>query len=284
MFALLGVFEMRRSVATAISMVLFAGTALGQVRFENNIGKQAAEPSRESRKTVVPDAESQEKANQLMGEIYKDKLKAATSAVVQKRLARELMSTALEMTNDAPSCYVLLREAGSLAFKARDYQLSLEVIDALDGHFDVDALGLRIKIMAAEDANTETSCEDRCYLGFQLMAEAVAKGRLDVAIQMGELAQKAADQSQNKLLIKYVGDCKARLEQSLQERKTETDLLARLRTLPADPEANLALGKLYCFDRGNWEKGISMLALGSDSALRELAQRELERPSTALDW
>ena len=38
--------------------------------------------------------------------------------------------------------------------------------------------------------------------GLQLMAEAAAKGRLDLAIQMGELTQKAAEQSRDPVLIK----------------------------------------------------------------------------------
>ena len=278
MFAPLDLFKLRFRVVATILVVSFPGTALGQRQVGNVAGRPADASSREFRKTAMPDAESQEKANQLLREIYKNKFDEAVSAVAQKRLARELLGKALEMTNDPPSCYVLLREAGRLAFKARDYELSLEVIDALDTHFDVDALNMRIKIMAAENANTETACEDRCILGVQLMAEAAAKGRLDVAIQMGELSQRAAEQSHNTVLIKRVGDYKARLERSLQEKKAESDLLARLNTSPADPEANLALGKLYCLDRGDWDKGIPMLALGNNAELRRLAEKEHEKP------
>ena len=233
---------------------------------------------RESKKAAVPDAESREKANQLLREIYKDKFQGASSVEAQKRLARELLGKASEMTNDLASCYVLLREAGSLSFKARDYDLSLEIIDALDERFEVDSLSMRIRIMAAEDANTETPCQDRCVLGFQLMAEAAAKDRLDVAIQMGALSQRAAVQSQNTLLVKCVEDYKTHLERSLEEKKAESDLLARLNASPADPEVNLALGKRYCFDRGDWDQGVPMLALGSNAELCRLAKLELEKP------
>ena len=282
MFARLGTFEVRRSITTAILIVLLSGTALGRGRPGNTAGGPATDSSHKLNKAAVPDAKSQEKANKLLREIYKDKFEGATSAEARKRLARELLNKASEMTDDPPSCYVLLREAGSLAFKSRDYELSLDVINALDKHFDVDALSLRIKIMAAEEANTETTCGDRCMLGFQLMAEAVAKGRLEVAIQMGELAQKAAEQSHDPVLIKCVGDYKARLEKSLHEKKTETDLLTRLETAPADPEANLALGKLYCFEREDWDKGIPMLALGNNPELKRLAEKERQKPSDSV--
>ncbi|MEI8376870.1 MAG: hypothetical protein WCJ35_28990, partial [Planctomycetota bacterium] len=279
MFTMSGMSKIRSSVGCAILLSLCTGTAIGQVRFENASGRATAVSSGQLKKTAVPDAESQEKADKLMREIYKEKFDDATSAKAQVRLARELLGKALEMANDPPSCYVLLREAGRLAFnKARDYGLSLEVIDALDEHFDVDAFSLRIKVMKAEDANAETPFVDRCALGIQLMAEAAAKGRLDLSVQMGELTKKAAEESHDALLIAYVEDHKARLVKSSQDQKAEKDLLARANSSPADPEANLALGKLYCFDRRDWIKGLPMLALGSDVALKHLAEKELEKP------
>ena len=41
---------------------------------------------------------------------------------------------------------------------------------------------------------------------------------------------------------------------------------------PGDPTANLAAGRYYCFVKGDWEMGIPMLALGSETALKELAE------------
>jgi formylglycine-generating enzyme required for sulfatase activity len=52
---------------------------------------------------------------------------------------------------------------------------------------------------------------------------------------------------------------------------------AKLEEQPTDPEANLAVGRYLCLSKGDWEKGIPMLALGSDPALKALAVRELEK-------
>ena len=49
----------------------------------------------------------------------------------------------------------------------------------------------------------------------------------------------------------------------------------RLAKEPDDPVANLAMGKLLAFEKGEWEKGISNLARGSDKPLAELAQKEI---------
>ena len=195
----------------------------------------------------------------------------------QKWVARLLLRKASDLTNDPRSGKILLNEAGRLAFKARDYDLSLEAIDALEKQLGKDVLSLRIAIMAAEDKDPETPWEDRYSLGVQLMAEAAAKERLDVLVQMGQLTQKAAEQSGPSLigmpsLVKYFGRYRSSLEKALQAKIV-------LKNNPADPEANLVLGKLYCFERRDWEKGIPLLALGGDVRLKQLAEKEKQDPT-----
>ncbi len=47
-----------------------------------------------------------------------------------------------------------------------------------------------------------------------------------------------------------------------------------------DPGANLTAGKYTCFSKGDWKKGLSMLAVGGDPLLRALAERDLKGPAT----
>jgi hypothetical protein len=51
--------------------------------------------------------------------------------------------------------------------------------------------------------------------------------------------------------------------------------LAKLKTSPDDPAANLFVGSYYCFTRAEWEKGLPLLAKGSDAALKKLAAEDL---------
>jgi hypothetical protein len=51
--------------------------------------------------------------------------------------------------------------------------------------------------------------------------------------------------------------------------------IEKLRTSPADPGANLAVGRYLCIELGAWERGLPLLALGSDPKLSALAKREL---------
>ena len=49
------------------------------------------------------------------------------------------------------------------------------------------------------------------------------------------------------------------------------------------PLANLTVGKYYCFQIGDWEKGLPMLALGQDETLKALAAQEIAGVTKADD-
>jgi len=52
---------------------------------------------------------------------------------------------------------------------------------------------------------------------------------------------------------------------------------------PDDPEANFTAGKYLCLVKGDWDKGLPLLAKGSDAKLKELAQKELAGPKDAAE-
>jgi len=60
-------------------------------------------------------------------------------------------------------------------------------------------------------------------------------------------------------------------------------LVEKLKTAPDDPAANLAVGSYTCFNKGDWEHGLPMLAKGSDANLKKLAILEITRPTTPDD-
>ena len=50
---------------------------------------------------------------------------------------------------------------------------------------------------------------------------------------------------------------------------------------PTEPAANLAAGCYLCFVKGNWNRGVAMLALGSDEPLKAVALMELRGAASA---
>jgi hypothetical protein len=55
-----------------------------------------------------------------------------------------------------------------------------------------------------------------------------------------------------------------------------------LKDKPDDPKANLVAGRIYC-SRGDWDKGLPMLAKGSDDVLKAMAAADLKRPTIFVD-
>jgi hypothetical protein len=50
---------------------------------------------------------------------------------------------------------------------------------------------------------------------------------------------------------------------------------------PTEPAANLAAGRYLCFVKGDWDRGVPMLALGSDAKLKDVAVKDLRGANSA---
>src|SRR5260370_42707753 len=48
-----------------------------------------------------------------------------------------------------------------------------------------------------------------------------------------------------------------------------------------DPDANLVAGKFYALAKADWDRGLSLLKLGSDAKLKAIAGRDLAGPREA---
>jgi hypothetical protein len=58
---------------------------------------------------------------------------------------------------------------------------------------------------------------------------------------------------------------------------------AALARNPKDPAANLAVGKYYCFEKGDWTRGRPMLLRGKDPDLKQLVEQDMEEPAGAAE-
>ena len=60
--------------------------------------------------------------------------------------------------------------------------------------------------------------------------------------------------------------------------------MAELKSNPTNPEANFKVGRFLCVEKGDWQRGIPLLALGSQAAWRAAAEAELTIPVTAEEF
>jgi formylglycine-generating enzyme required for sulfatase activity len=245
-------------------------------------GDPTAGAKREKAQLLAPPgATAQEETLKLVRETFKAKYDAATTPERAIALAEELFDKAEMSGNDPAAQYVLLQEAGRLAVGALNVELAFQVVDAMAARFAVDGLEIKFRLVGAAARSVKASqAKDLAERIFPLAEGLAAKDQCDAAEQLGtlavELARKARDIELLKKTVAHNKQLKAELDAlrgaDAQAKQAEQVLEGN----PADPAANLELGRHLCFIEGQWPKGLSMLALGSDVSLKDLAIQELK--------
>lgn len=231
----------------------------------------------QAKKAPVPDANAQAAAAKRLQEAYGNEWTAATSDGAKQVLAKKLLQAAWEPDKDNASRYVLLRSCRDIATQAMDGLTAFKAIEDLDHLFQIDALEMRAEVLvkgASIAATTER------HLGVanksaEIANEAVANDNFTIAKQLNALVLSEARKGTDPVLAGRASQRAAEIDELSQRYEAVKAAKVTLKNTPADPEANLILGKYKCFAKGDWEGGLPSLALGSDQALKRLASREL---------
>ncbi len=230
-----------------------------------------------SRLPVPPSAKIIE-AEKLVKDLFKAdyaKKKAADPIVLAKRLL-----TAADETKDDPATrYVMYQEAREFAAKGGDVGLALEAADRIAGAFAVNPA--EAKLVALEHAN-------KPLVPVQAIVEA-ALAATDDAVRVDDyasaerlvrLAKGAAERAKIPGLTTLLDN---RDKEVKTTRKVFEGLAAERKVLaatPNDPIAASRVGRFLCLNKGDWEAGLRLLTKGEDEKLKEVAEKELARPST----
>ena len=270
-------------LASAATMYfLEPGTKPAVAKNSSGDNQDAASANRPAPRLAVPDATAQEQALKLIREVFKDKYSAASTVLRQKALIQELLQKASASTDDAAAQYVMLQEAARFAIRAKDADLAFQIIDETGAKFEVDALDLKAKSLTSIGKSYLPAEATGAVVGslLTLMEEAVTKQQFETATELGTMAMELARKSKDPALLKETVARKgpitkemAEIQEAQAEVTQAADMLAKN---PTDPAANLAVGRYRCFVQGKWSMGISMLALGDDPALKDLACKELK--------
>ncbi len=135
----------------------------------------------------------------------------------------------------------------------------------------------------AQAAQTQAA---RKSLGESALAaadEAAAADNFEAAGDFLRLAKAAAAGAGGSSLASAVQARDKEVDQLRQEYERVKPAADKLKKDPTDPDANLAVGRYLCFAKGNWEKGLPLLAAGSNVKLAELADKDLAAPTAAAD-
>ncbi len=241
-------------------------------------------PPTDDKSPVPPDAEAQSRAEKLIKEIYKAEYAKAKLPADRTALAEKLLALAHETKDDSVARFVLFREARDIAAEAGAVPASLDAIDAMSKFFDINALSMKADALAlvaktAPIPARRTASE----LALALTDDAVYADNYEVANRLAAFAlatARAGNQTalaqQAGVRVKVIAEVKSAFE------LTET-AQAALKAKPDDPDASVTVGKFLCMMKGDWDRGIPLLAAGNDAELKRLAENELAKPVTAAD-
>ena len=228
----------------------------------------------------VPDAEAQAAAKKAAGELYGKQFQQAKTTAEKAALATEMIEAATKVQDGSPDQYVLLKIAADIAARAGDAATALQAVEKMVERFDVPGPKLTAETLLAAAGNATMTSQHKAVAEAVLkIADAVADAEeYALALSLCELAKSSAQKARQCPLAKELA---AKIEDFQKRQRAFQEYQAAWALMqddPAEPAANLAAGRYLCLVKGDWERGVPMLALGSDAALKAVAPWNCARP------
>jgi hypothetical protein len=231
-----------------------------------------------AKKAPVPADAALAEATKVIKEVYGNEYAKAKKTTEKQALAMTLLGKAKDVENDLSGKFVLLRLARDIAMQADDGRTAFQAIDALAEAFQIDALAMKTAALAKFVSAAQKPARHKVIAeqALKLMDQAISEDNFTVAHELGELAFAEARKAFDKEVLAQAKGRVADLAGLIKEYGEVKKSSAQLEKEPTDPAANLAVGKYTCFVKGDWDKGLPMLALGSDEKFKALATQELQ--------
>jgi hypothetical protein len=239
--------------------------------------------TQDAKKWPIPSQAAQTKIENLLQELYKDDLaKAEKDPSLRSRLAQTLLFEGKETKDDPAGRYVLFSKAHMLAAQAGDVNTALQAADELAQGFLIPAGTIfKMKIEMLKQASQVGGAAPEAYQAVIDRAMLTLDDTLDSddypsSLELIAAAEQAGRKLRSIVLVASIRkkqDEIVRLHKEFARWQPFADELAKN---PKDPEANLEMGKYQALIKGNWERGLPMLASGSKGKLSKLAQDDLQ--------
>ncbi len=228
-------------------------------------------------KQAIPSPEQQTPIAEQVKEIFKDEYAAAITPDLQAALASRLGTEASTIQDDPIAKFVTFRQAYVLALSAGDHVLAEAIALDFDAAFDLDFSKIMAHLLTSvtHTAKSTDARRDIATKCLNLVPTLLKVQRLDEALLLvtagKELASRVGDANLQR-------QATSMMEETQRVQRVQGEVQAardRLREVPDDAAASLALGRYMCADEQNWQQGLPLLAKGSDATLAAAADLDL---------
>lgn len=228
----------------------------------------------------VPDPVSLEQARRLVRDLYEKEHAAQQHVYQQRALAQKMIRQCDEMPDDPAGQYALLEAALKTAIRAGDSSTAVAAVEQLAAQYAVNELEMmRATLVAVARKNRDQATTALVLTkAGGLIEQALREEQYETADSLCQIALAAARQLGNREAAGQLLALSA-LVKKCQEAFADVQRILRSAQDADDPEGNLRVGRYYGLLRGEWDKGLPLLAKGSHARLRELAEADLAAPT-----
>ncbi|WP_167546608.1 DUF1559 family PulG-like putative transporter [Stieleria maiorica] len=233
---------------------------------------QEAEYQREPVPVAIEIATAQEKLRML----FRDRIAEAKSKGDKSKLAAEFLATGIEMDADAAGAYVLQEAALRTACEIGDDKILIEAIDQRVARFDVDSY--RENLNWIRDFGQSTASRDESGLksttllqrAIPVIFAGIHEDEYMEASAVARIANRYTSNSRDDVIPRLFTRLRTQLGIAKREYDKSVDYLQQYRKNPENRRAGAAFGNYLCFIKGDWEKGMDLIAQGEGNDLVEV--------------
>ena len=225
----------------------------------------------------VPDEQTRAALERQVARAFRSELREAKTANQKGQLARTLGKVAKEEAADSAKRYVLLIMARDLAIQAADLKLANALIADVLSQYATDELDTRSDVLSRIVSFSRQPLFHAILFPQleDLVTKAVQADRYSVAEVLCKSATVSAARSKNVELKRHALYMSRDVTRLATAYTSISQQIETLRKNPLNRQASTAAGKFFCFVKGDWKRGIPLLANGEDESLAELAKQEL---------
>jgi hypothetical protein len=233
----------------------------------------------------IPSAAEQKASMALLKEVYQPRWDAAEQDGQKKALAKEMLAQANQIDPSSADRYVLLQVVQRIATETGDTAVADDALVEMERSYQIDGFSVRTALLQAIADNTHQAT-DHQYVYRQakdLVQQALAADQFALARDLIEVAETAGRKDNNRYVVRELAVLRRDIGAQEAKYKEVKHALNNLDNDLLREKANLVVGQYHCLFKGQWEKGLEMLARGGDTQLSQIAQADLNGPATAED-
>jgi hypothetical protein len=223
----------------------------------------------------VPDDQSLHHALDRVKDLFQAEYAGALGGTGKKQLAGRLLREADSIQDDADARYAILRAALDLYLEAENVPGTMAVVDRIASDFDINPLLAKGRLLRRMSGSA--SGRVRQLVGkraFTMSEEALQAEQPELAVAFLDMAGNVAKSTHDRELAVLIRERDADLRQLAAVMAAVETAKETLEHKEDDPDACLTVGEWLCFRAGDWERGLTLLAKGSNPQLKMAAELE----------